>query len=54
MEQELLAISITIISLGFLAVIAVLGVVAIAHGQRDVAQSTLDVLREWIDSVWKK
>ena len=54
MEQELLAISLTAVSLAFLAVIAVLGVVAIVHGQGDIAKSTLDVLREWVKSVQKK
>ena len=53
MEDVLVPIVLMIVSLAFLAVIAVLGVVAIVHGQGDIAQSTLDVLREWINSVWR-
>jgi hypothetical protein len=54
MENVLLWVVLMIVSLAFLAVIAVLGVVAIVHGQGDIAQSTLDILREWVNSVWKK
>jgi hypothetical protein len=54
MQEALPVVSLTIVSLAFLAVIALLGVVAIVQGQGDLAKSTLDVLREWVKTVWKK
>jgi hypothetical protein len=54
MEGVLLTTSLTIIALGFLAVIGLLGVVAMVHGQADVARMALRILGEWVVSVWKK
>ena len=51
MEQLILATGVVLVSLAFLAVIALLGVVALVRDQGHVAKLAMDILREWSKSL---